>query len=117
VGRTVGRKGLSHHEWVLALLVLSLLPLRLTPVPFTAHGPNQSEQHETPDGKLYEQAKLHAHLAHPRRASLLPRTGGTRPPLKPQRVHSVQLKSLVHEDPRRSLLPRWTAPPEPDPHA
>ena len=117
MGRTAGRKGLSHHGWLLALLVLSLLPLRLAPVPLTAVVSNQSEQHEGPDGKLFEEAKLHTSLPRPRRQRLHPRTGEARPPTKPQQAHSGPLRSLVHEDPRRSLLPRWTAPPEPDAHA
>jgi len=117
VGRTVGRKGSSHHGWVLALLVLSILPLRLTPVPLTALCPSQSEQHEAPDGKLFEQAKLHSSLPRLRRGRGLPRTGAARPLSKTQQEHSAPLRSLVHEDPRRSLLPRWTAPPEPDAHA
>jgi hypothetical protein len=117
VGRTVGRKGLSHHGWLLALLVLGLLPFRPSPVLPTVLSANQPEQHEAPDGKLFEQAKLHAGLLRPRRVRLLPRTGLALPPIKLERVHPVALKSLVHEDPRHNLLPRWTAPPEPDPHA
>jgi hypothetical protein len=115
--RTEGRKGLSHPGWLLALLVLSLLPFRPSPVLPTVVSANQSEQHETPDEKLFEQAKLHASLPRLRRLRLLPRTSEAWPLIKLERVPSVPLKSLVHEDPRHSLLPRWTAPPEPDAHA
>jgi hypothetical protein len=102
---------------LLALLVLSSLPLQLAPVPLTAHGPCPSEQHEVPDGKLSEEAKLHASLPRLRRVRLSPRASGPLPPTRPEQVHSVRLESLVHEDPRRGLLPRWTAPPEPEAHA
>jgi hypothetical protein len=111
--------GTRYRWWVLTILVLSFLPVRpmsVRPVTFSA---NQSEQHETPDGKLYEEAKLHAGRPRlrPRRLGLLLPTSGGVLPSRPARVHPMRLESLVHEDPRRVLLPRWTAPPEPDEHA
>jgi hypothetical protein len=102
---------------LLALLVLSCLPLRLAPVPLLAHGSYPSEQHEAPDGKLTEEARHNTSPPRLRRLRVLARTARALPRARPQRLHTVRLESLVQEDPRRALLPRWTAPPEPRPHA
>jgi hypothetical protein len=102
---------------LLAILALSCLPLQLAPLPLTAYGPNSSEQHEGSEGKLVEEAKLTASQLRLRRISLLPPSGPALVRARPLRIHPVRIESLVHEDPRRGLLPRWTAPPEPDEHA
>lgn len=117
MGQTVGRRGTSHRWWLLAVLVLSCLPLRLAPLPLTFCGSNSSEQHEGSEGKLSEEAKLNHSHPRLRRLSLVPPMGGAPLRLKPERSHPPRFESLLHEDPRRVLLPRWTAPPEQDEHA
>ena len=109
----------THHRgWVLALLlVLSCLPLRLAPVPLTAHDACPSEQHEAPDGKLIEEARLNASQPRPRQLRVRLCENRALPHARPEPRPTVRLESLVQEDPRHALLPRWTAPPEPLPHA
>jgi hypothetical protein len=91
--------------------------LRLSPVPLTACCPSPSEQHDGPDGKLSEEVRLNASRPRQRRIGLLPSMDRALLRTKPEQVRPVRFESLLHEDPRRVLLPRWTAPPEPDEHA
>jgi len=118
LGTDVGWPVTHHRGWLLALLlVLSCLPLRLAPVPLTAHDPCPSEQHEAPDGKLSEEARLNTSQPRPRRLRVRLLEDQALPRARPEPRPTVRLESLVQEDPRHALLPRWTAPPEPHPHA
>jgi hypothetical protein len=116
VTRGVGEHRAGHRWWALAILVVSCLSLQLSPVPRTACCSNLSEQHELPDGKAGEEAKLYASRLRQRHIRRLPFDGGPPPLPKPERAPPVRIESLLHEDPRRAFLPRWTAPPEPSEH-
>lgn len=115
----MGRAATAHRAWLLAALLLSFLPVQFAPVAPAVRGPTPYEQ-ELPDGPqtAEEEKKLHQFgLSRSRRLRMFPRNNGALSLSRLSWLHSVPLESLVHEDPRHCLLPRWTAPPEPGTHA